>query len=238
MIATGGNRKWSITIDTTLYINYNRHAEFGNRVIKQQKYELVLARDRLAPRAPNWRCALMTALRKSLMKLLMVFVASLLLSACSHIGEDRRSAQQEIELRLAEAHKGWERGDLDAMLRYEHPQIHKLIAFDKVIVGEEQSRRDLAAAVRLFDFKICKFEIEDFREFGGVATFYALVTLEGTPKKDGYAFSVTSRTFSVWTREPSDPRGWAAVREVVQQAKREENETGASACASRDASAD
>ena len=147
----------------------------------------------------------------------LLFVCLLFSPACSHMAERSETVRQQIERKIAEAHTGWKQSDVNAMVRLEHPEIHKLISYDKVIVGAEHSRRDLEAAVNSYNFEVSQFDIEDFQHLGEVVTFYSIITLEGRPKNQGYPFSVTSRTFSVWTRDPQNPDQWVSFREVVQQ---------------------
>lgn len=147
---------------------------------------------------------------------LVLFCCLALLVSCTQVEPQREDVRNHIEQKIAKSQQAWAVEDVDAIIRHEHPNIHKLMAVDKVIRGKEASRADLEAALKSYKFSITEYEIEDFELTGDVATFYAKITLKGIPKFDGYPFSIRTRTFTVWIRDQKDPEEWLAFREVVQ----------------------
>ena len=145
---------------------------------------------------------------------LFCFLAALV--SCTQVESQREDVRNHIERKIAKSQQGWAVEDVDAIIRHEHSNIHKLMAVDNVIIGKEASRADLEVALKSYKFSITEYEIEDFELTGDVATFYAKITLKGIPKTDGYPFSVRTRTFTVWIRDKKDPEQWLAFREVVQ----------------------
>ena len=145
---------------------------------------------------------------------LFCFLAALV--SCMQVESQREDVRNHIEQKIAKSQQGWAVEDVDAIIRHEHSNIHKLMAVDNVIIGKEASRADLEVALKSYKFSITEYEIEDFELTGDVATFYAKITLKGIPKTDGYPFSVRTRTFTVWIRDKKDSEQWLAFREVVQ----------------------
>ena len=131
----------------------------------------------------------------------VLFCFFALLVSCTQVQPQEEDVRNHIEQKIAKSHRAWAVEDVDAIIRHEHSNIHKLMAVDNVIIGKEASRADLEAALKSYKFSITEYEIEDFELTGDVATFYAKVTLNGIPKTDGYPFSVRTRTFTVWIRE-------------------------------------
>lgn len=136
--------------------------------------------------------------------------------SCTQAGPQEGDVRNHIEQKIAKSQQAWAVEDVDAIIRHEHSNIHKLMAVDNLIIGKEASRAELEAALKSYKFNITDYEIEDFELIGDVATFYAKVTLNGMPKTDGYPFSVRTRTFTIWVRDKKDPEEWLAFREVVQ----------------------
>jgi len=147
---------------------------------------------------------------------LVLFSFFALLISCTQIEPQREVVRNHIEQKIAKSQQGWAVEDVDAIIRHEHSNIHKLMALDNVIIGKEASRADLEVALKSYKFSITDYEIEDFELTGDVVTFYAKITLKGIPKADGYPFSVRTRTFTVWIRDKKDPEQWLAFREVIQ----------------------
>ena len=139
-----------------------------------------------------------------------------LLVSCTQVEPQRDDVRKHIEQKIAKSQQAWAVEDVDAIIRHEHSNIHKLMAVDNVIIGKEASRADLEVALKSYKFSLKNYEIENFELTGDVATFYAKVTLKGVPKTDGYPFSVRTRTFTVWVRDKKGPEEWLAFREVVQ----------------------
>ena len=149
------------------------------------------------------------------MRVVPFFFFALLVS-CTQVEPKKEDVRNHIEQKIAMSQQAWAIEDVDAIIRHEHSNIHKLMAVDNVIIGKEASQADLEVALKSYIFSITEYEIEDFKLMGDVATFYAKVTLKGIPKTDGYPFSVRTRTFTVWIRDKNDPEEWLAFREVVQ----------------------
>lgn len=111
------------------------------------------------------------------MRVVPFFFFALLVS-CMQVEPKKEDVQNYIEQKIAKAHQAWAIEDVDGVIRHEHPNIHKLMGLDKVIIGKEASRADLEVAMKSYKFSIMEYEIENFELIGDVATFYAKITLK------------------------------------------------------------
>ena len=85
-----------------------------------------------------------------------------LLVSCTQVEPQRDDVRKHIEQKIAKSQQAWAVEDVDAIIRHEHSNIHKLMAVDNVIIGKEASRADLEVALKSYKFSLKNYEIENF----------------------------------------------------------------------------
>jgi ketosteroid isomerase-like protein len=112
----------------------------------------------------------------------------------------------------------FERGDIEAIMAYHHPDVIKALGSDRYLVGREAVKADLLHAFQTnrIEFKESRLESVFFQ--GDTAVEESQFTIQGTPKNGGAPFLFKGRSMVVYVRYKSSPTGWASIREIIQPA--------------------
>ena len=128
--------------------------------------------------------------------------------------EDRAALQKTLDgLKL-----GFARGDLDGVMAYHHPDVVKALAYDKLLVGRDALRADMAGTFKAFRLEFLSDEIESFVVIGDIAIEQSRFAIRGTPRAGGEPFLFRGRSQVIYRRYAGSPSGWASFREVIQPA--------------------
>jgi ketosteroid isomerase-like protein len=108
--------------------------------------------------------------------------------------------------------------DVEAIMKYHHPQVNKALSFQKVLLGREAVAADLKSTLRQFRLEFVKNEVESLLIDKDTAVEQTLFTIRGTPLQGGKSFLFRGRAMVVYIRYPESPTGWASIREIIQPA--------------------
>jgi ketosteroid isomerase-like protein len=139
----------------------------------------------------------------------------LCLSCPSLAQEGDRAA---LERTSAAIRKAFSDGDVAAAMRYHHPQVHKALAFQKVLIGREAVASDLQSTLAQFHLEFVENNVESLLIQGDTAVEQTLFTIRGTPLHGGAPFLFKGRSMIVYVRSQQSPSGWASIREIIQPA--------------------
>jgi hypothetical protein len=103
-------------------------------------------------------------------------------------------------------------------MRYHHPQVHKALAFQKVLIGREAVASDLQSTLAQFHLEFVENNVESLLIQGDTAVEQTLFTIRGTPLHGGAPFLFKGRSMIVYVRSQQSPSGWASIREIIQPA--------------------
>lgn len=127
--------------------------------------------------------------------------------------EGDRLALQKTLTGLKEAFAS---GDLDAVMAYHHPDVVKALAFDKLLVGRDALKADMAGTFKAFRLEFLSDDIESFIVIGDVAIEQSRFVIRGTPRAGGEPFLFRGRSQVIYRRYGASPSGWASFREMIQ----------------------
>jgi ketosteroid isomerase-like protein len=111
---------------------------------------------------------------------------------------------------------GFARGDLDAVMAYHHPDVIKALAYDKLLVGRDALKADMAGTFKAFRLEFVSDEIESFVVIGDLAIEQSRFVIRGTPRAGGEPFLFRGRSQVIYRRYAASPSGWASFREIIQ----------------------
>jgi ketosteroid isomerase-like protein len=128
---------------------------------------------------------------------------------------DRAALQRmSIDIRAA-----FERGDVDAILSYHHPDVVKALAFNRLVNGREALRADLTGTLSRYKLEWQENSTESLLIHGDTAIEQTVFVIKGTPKDGGAPFIAKGRAQIVYIRYDKSPSGWATIREIIQPAQ-------------------
>ena len=119
-----------------------------------------------------------------------------------------------IDIRAA-----FERGDVDAILSYHHPDVVKALAFNRLVNGREALRADLTGTLSRYKLEWQENNVESLLIHGDTAIEQTVFVIKGTPKDGGAPFIAKGRAQIVYIRYDKSPSGWATIREIIQPAQ-------------------
>jgi ketosteroid isomerase-like protein len=110
-------------------------------------------------------------------------------------------------------------GDLDAIMKYHHPDVEKWLSAKKHTVGRDALRAEIEES-----FKSVRLVFEDNRAestliLGDTAVEVSAFTIRVTPKDGGAPSSFKGRAMVVYIRSSQSPTGWLSLRELIQSAE-------------------
>jgi ketosteroid isomerase-like protein len=114
---------------------------------------------------------------------------------------------------------GFAAGDLDAIMKYHHPDVEKWLSAKKHTVGRDALRAEIEET-----FKSVRLVFEDNRVestlfVGDTAVEVSAFTIRVTPKDGGAPSSFKGRAMVVYIRSSQSPTGWLSMRELIQPAE-------------------
>ncbi|KAA6464964.1 nuclear transport factor 2 family protein [Acidobacteria bacterium AB60] len=109
--------------------------------------------------------------------------------------------------------------DVDAILKYHHPEVEKWLSPTSHTVGRQALRAEL-----LETFKAVRLQFEDNRVesttfMGDAAVEVTAFTIRVTPMNGGASTAVRGRAMVVYVRSAQSPTGWLSLRELIQPAE-------------------
>ena len=114
---------------------------------------------------------------------------------------------------------GFASGDVDAIMKYHHPDVEKWLSAKTHTVGREALRAEIEET-----FKSVRLVFEDNRVestlfVGDTAVEVSAFTIRVTPKDGGAPSTEKGRAMVVYVRSAKSPTGWLSMRELIQQAE-------------------
>ncbi|HWA24303.1 MAG TPA: nuclear transport factor 2 family protein [Lacunisphaera sp.] len=131
---------------------------------------------------------------------------------------DEAADRAAMEKTMVAITKGFAEGDVDAVMRYHHPDVAKALNYRKVLVGREAVKADMTGTFRSFKVEFIEHEIESLLIQGDYAIEQTRFAVKGTPKSGGDPWVFRGRAMVVYVRYAGSPTGWASLREMVQPA--------------------
>jgi len=132
--------------------------------------------------------------------------------------EGSASDQAALRQTLDALSDGFASGDLDKVMAYHHPAVVKALAYDKLLVGRDALRAEMAGTFKAFRLEFVSDEIESFVVLGDVAIEQSRFAIRGTPRAGGAPFLFRGRSQVIYRRYAGSPSGWATFREIIQPA--------------------
>jgi ketosteroid isomerase-like protein len=111
---------------------------------------------------------------------------------------------------------GFAAGDVDAIMKYHHPDVEKWLSAKTHTVGRDALRIEIGES-----FKTVRLVFEDNRVestlfVGDTAVEVSSFTIRVTPKDGGAPSSFKGRAMVVYIRSSQSPTGWLSMRELIQ----------------------
>lgn len=144
-------------------------------------------------------------------------------------GYGQAEADRAAVLRTGEAIRAaFAAADVDAAMRYHHPEVRKAIAYDKVLVGREAVADNLRDTLKKFRLEFVRNDLESLLIEGDTAVEQTLFTIRVSPRASAASsdsgaasYDFKGRTMVVYVRYSGSPTGWASIRELIQPAPKE-----------------
>lgn len=155
------------------------------------------------------------------MKTLLTFCTTIsLLFIIPVLRSEETNAKDEAALQatMAGISKGFAEGDVDAVMKYHHPDVMKALNYTKVLAGREAVRADMAGTFGSFRLEFIEHHIESLLIKDGYAIEQTTFAVKGTPKNGGEPWIFRGRAMVLYVRYADSPSGWASLREMVQPA--------------------
>jgi len=99
-----------------------------------------------------------------------------------------------------------------------HPAVEKSFGPGDRLVGKAAVEKNLADTLASNRLEFLSSTVESLMINGDVAVEQSVFAIRGTPRSGGTAWTFRGRTQVVYLRDPSNPCGWATIRELVQPA--------------------
>ena len=111
---------------------------------------------------------------------------------------------------------GFASGDVDAIMKYHHPDVEKWLSAKTHTVGRASLRAEIEEAFKSVRLVFEENRVESTLFLGDTAVEVSDFTIRVTPK-DGSAPSVAKgRAKVVYVRSAQSPTGWLSMRELIQ----------------------
>lgn len=128
--------------------------------------------------------------------------------------KDRNALQKTSEaIRAAFA-----KGDVATAMEYHHPDVVKVLTFNKRLNGRDAVAADLRGTLQHVNLEFVDNQVESLLIEGNTAVEQTLFAIRGTPKEGGEPFVFKGRAMVVYIRYKKSPTGWASIREMIQPA--------------------
>ena len=147
--------------------------------------------------------------------LLVCLIASSFLTAAFADDKVDKAAIEKTNEAVRAAFAG---ADIPAILAYHHPDVTKALAYNKYLVGRSELEADLRSTFQNYSLQFLQNDVEILSIHGDIATEQILLSVKGTPKKNGSPFLFKGRSMLILVRYDKSPTGWATLREIVQPA--------------------
>jgi ketosteroid isomerase-like protein len=109
-------------------------------------------------------------------------------------------------------------GDVDAIMKYHHPNVEKWLSPTMHTVGREALRAQLVETFKSVQLTFANNRVESTLFVGDTAVEVSAFTIHVTPKNGGAPSEVKGRAMVVYVRSAQSPTGWLSMRELVQPA--------------------
>ena len=149
---------------------------------------------------------------------LLTLSMTLALSGCATPQSHRMEDSRAIILTNEKIREAFVDGDIDAILKYHHPRVEKVLSWTDHQHGHDAMRKSLSG---LFAHHRVAFlgradDMDSLEILGDTAVMVAKFSVDGRPKAAaGQAFVFSGRTMIVYVRDARSPTGWLTYREVI-----------------------
>ncbi len=148
-----------------------------------------------------------------------LILSSLALFCGSRVLAANAADEQAMKDTMTAIAQGFADGDVDAVMRYHHPDVMKALNYNKVVRGREAVRAEMAGTFAAFRVEFVEHEIESLAIQGDTAIEITRFAVRGTPKSgNGEPWIFRGRAMVVYVRYAGSPTGWASLRETIQPA--------------------
>lgn len=151
-------------------------------------------------------------------KTFALILNSLALFCGAHAIEPIPTDEQAMKYTMAAIAKGFAEGDVDAVMKYHHPDVLKALSYTKVVKGREAVRAEMAKTFASFKVEFIEHDIESLLIEGDYAIEQTHFAVKGTPKAGGEPWIFRGRAMVLYVRYADSPTGWASLREMIQPA--------------------
>jgi ketosteroid isomerase-like protein len=110
------------------------------------------------------------------------------------------------------------RGDVDAIMRFHHPNVIKALGYKNYQNGAEAVKAALAGTLANYHLEFIGNTMESLLVNGNTAIEQSLFTIKSTPVNGGQPLIFKGRSMTVYVRYNNSPTGWASIREQIQPA--------------------
>jgi ketosteroid isomerase-like protein len=111
---------------------------------------------------------------------------------------------------------GFAAGDVDAIMKYHHPDVEKWLGGALHTVGRDALRTHLVETFKSVGITFADNRVESTLFVGDTAVEVSDFTIHVTPKNGGAPSDVKGRAMVVYVRSPQSPTGWLSIRELIQ----------------------
>jgi ketosteroid isomerase-like protein len=111
---------------------------------------------------------------------------------------------------------GFAASDVDAIMKYHHPDVEKWLDPTTHTVGREALRTQLVDTFKTVQIAFTNNRVESTLFNGETAIEVTSFTIHVTPKSGGAPSDVKGRAMVVYVRSTQSPTGWLSMRELIQ----------------------
>jgi ketosteroid isomerase-like protein len=111
---------------------------------------------------------------------------------------------------------GFAAGDLEAIMKYHHPDVEKWLSPTAHTIGREALRAGLEQTFKSVRLVFEENRVESTLIVGDTAVEVSSFTIHVTPKNGGAASDAKGRAMVVYVRSAQSPTGWLSMRELIQ----------------------
>lgn len=118
-----------------------------------------------------------------------------------------------------EIRAGFAGSDVDAILKYHHPNVEKWLSPTSHTVGRDALRAELVETFKSVQLTFADNRVESTLFVGDTAVEVSTFTIHVTPKDGSAPADVKGRAMVVYVRSAQSPTGWLSMREMIQPAQ-------------------
>jgi ketosteroid isomerase-like protein len=113
---------------------------------------------------------------------------------------------------------GFAAGDVDAIMKYHHPDVEKWLSVKTHTVGRDALRAEIEQTFKTVRLAFEENRVESTLFTGDTAVEVSAFTIRVTPRDGGALSSFKGRAMVVYIRSSQSPTGWLSIRELIQPA--------------------